>query len=411
MIKGRRGRARGFVGKLVTAGLIVPAACSIAAAADWPNFRGPNRDGISPEQDIGKNWDADPPEALWTVSLDDEGYAGPAVAGDLLYIIDHRGSEDVVRAIDTETGADAWSYSYPDTSWENYGYARATPTVDGDRVYVLSRLGLVTCLDAATGGEVWSRNIVEDFEGVSPKYEMSMSPLVDGDHLILTPGGKDAAVVALDKRTGRTVWKGGGSDKPGYATPVAAVIGGQRQYIVFTGVSLIGVASGDGSLLWRFPWETSHDVNAATPIVVGEDVFITSGYNHGSALLRIRGGRPVVLWQNRNLVGHFNSPIYSGGYLYGIGDPGELVCLDLRTGEVQWSERGFEKGGVVGIDGMIIAVDGRKGDVVLVEMTPGEYRERGRIRPLGGQSWTAPIVADGRLYLRNQESLVSLDLR
>lgn len=411
MIEGKPEKGRSITGKVVAAVLVLPTAFSIAAAADWPNFRGPNRDGISPERGIGKDWDTDPPEVLWTVSLDDEGYAGPAVAGGLLYIVDHRESRDVVRAIDVETGTDAWSHSYPDTSRENYGYARATPTIDGDRVYVLSRLGLVTCLDARSGEKIWSRNIIDDFKGVSPKYEMSMSPLVDGDRLVLVPGGKDAAVVALDKRTGETVWQGGGSDKPGYATPVAAVIGGRSQYVVFTGVSLIGVDSGDGSLLWRFPWKTDHDVNAATPIVIGGDVFITSGYNHGSALVRLRDGRPFAVWQNRNLVGHFNSPVFSGGYVYGIGDPGELVCLDPRTGEVRWSERGFEKGGVVAVDGMLIAVDGRRGDVVLVEMTPEEYRERGRFRPLGGQSWTAPIVAGGRLCIRNQESLACLDLK
>jgi outer membrane protein assembly factor BamB len=397
--------------------LLVATVCSVLllsmpiSAADWPNFRGPGHDGISPEEGIHKDWRDSPPEILWEVELSDEGYAGPAVADGVLYIVDHEGSDDVVRAIDTRNGKDIWTYRYPETSRDNYGHARATPSVDQGRVYTLSRKGLLLSLDAKTGGKIWSRNILDDFRGKSPKYEMSFSPLIDGEKLIICPGGKQSAVAALDKSTGRTLWKGGGSDQPGYATPVAAVIEGRPQYVVFTGVSLIGVNRSDGALLWRLPWQTSHDVNAATPIVLGDDVFITSGYNHGCALVRVQSGTAAAAWQSRDLVGHFNSPIYWKGYVYGIGDPGELVCLDPKTGTLAWSERGFEKGGVVGVDGMLIALNGNKGHVVLVEMTPEEYRERGRIRPLGGRSWTAPIVAGGRLYIRNEDKLACLSLK
>jgi outer membrane protein assembly factor BamB len=380
-------------------------------SADWPHFRGPDHNGISPEKGIRKDWVENPPPVVWKVSMNDEGYAGPSVAKGILYIVDHEGSEDVVRALDVRDGREIWTFAYPDSSPDNYGYARATPAVDGGRVYTIGRFGLVHCLDSLTGRKIWSRNIIDDFDGVIPKYEMSMSPFIDGEKLIVFPGGKVASVVALDKKTGRTIWEGGGSDKPGYATPVAATIGGRRQYIAFTGHSLLGVGAEKGDLLWRLPWKTNHDVNAATPVVVGDDVFITSGYNHGCALVRVGEGEPEILWENRNLVGHFNSPVYSEGYIYGIGDPGEIVCLDLNTGRLMWSEKGFEKGGLVAVDGMLIALAGRTGDLVLIEMTPMEYRERGRTRPLGGRSWTAPVISEGILYIRNEDSLAGIDLR
>lgn len=381
-----------------------------ASAADWPNFRGPNHDGISPETGIRREWASKAPEPLWELPLNDDGYAGPAVADGVLYIVDHEGKDDVVRAVDTRNGRQLWTYAYPEVSVDNYGHARATPAVDGDRVYVLSRLGLLTCLESKTGKKVWSRDIFEAFGGEKPRWDMAVSPLVDRDRLIVCPGGPNAAVAALDKETGRTIWAGGGSDQPGYATPVLATIGGREQYVVFTGVSLIGVDRGDGTLLWRFPWQTEYDVNAAAPIVTEEGIFITSGYNHGCALVDVRGAEPAVRWQSRDLVGHFNSPVLFKGFIYGIGDPGNLVCIEAKTGRLAWSQKGFEKGGVVGVDGLLIALGGDKGDLVLIEMTPDAYRELGRMRPLGGRSWTAPIVAGRKLFVRNQKKLVCLAL-
>jgi outer membrane protein assembly factor BamB len=384
---------------------------TVAHAADWPGFRGPNHDGIAPETGVRREWASRPPELLWELPLGDDGYAGPAVAGGVLYIVDHRGDEDVVRAVDTRNGRELWTHAYPESSGDNYGHARATPAVDGERLYVLSRFGLLTCLETRSGKKIWSRDIVGDFGGQRPKWDFAVSPLVDRDRVIVCPGGRDAAVAALDKETGRTLWTGGGSDKPGYATPVLATIEGREQYVVFTGYALIGVDRKDGALLWRFPWETDHDVNAATPIVTEDGIFISSGYNHGCALVEVRGSRATARWQSRDLVAHFNSPILSRGFIYGIGDPGNLVCIEAATGRLAWSQKGFEKGGVVGVDGLLIALGGSNGDLVLAEMTPEAYRELGRTRPLGGRSWTAPIVAQGKLYIRNQSKLACLSLK
>ncbi|MDH7569433.1 MAG: PQQ-binding-like beta-propeller repeat protein, partial [Armatimonadota bacterium] len=241
---------------------------------------------------------------------------------------------------------------------------------------------------------------------------ISASPLVDGNKVIVCPGGPGAAVVALDAKSGKTMWKGGGSDLPGYATPVPATLNGKRQYIVFTAYNLIGVDAANGRLLWSFPWKTQYDVNAATPVVIGSSVFITSGYGRGCALVDLASGKPVKRWENREIQSHFNTPVYSGGFLYSTSDPNNLVCLDAKSGRAVWKQRGFEKGGLIGVDGALIVVDGAKGDVALVDMTPNGYKELGRVKPLGGsQSWAPPVLADGKLLVRNKRFLACLALK
>lgn len=381
-------------------------------AADWPNFLGPNGKGIAPDTGINKDWSAKQPQVVWTVQMGAPSYAGPAVAGGRVFIIDHKGTEDVVRAFALTNGNEVWSYSYPEAAAENCGFARSTPTISDGKVYTMSRFGLLNCLEAKTGTLIWKKNIVAEFNGSLPGWQMAVSPQVDGDKLIVCPGGRDAAVAALNKTTGATIWKGGGSDKPGYATPVPATIGGKKQYVVFTGVALIGVDAADGKLLWRLPWQTSYDVNAATPIVTGDTVFITTGYGHGCALVKTAGENPSIIWQSKEIQAHFSSPILKDGYIYGNSDPGRLVCLDAKTGEAKWQAQGFEKGGIVAVDGTIIALVGNSGDLVMAEMSSARYKELSRMKaPLGGQSWTAPIVADGKLIIRNKATLACINLK
>lgn len=396
----------------------------VLRAADWPHFGGPSSDGHAPDTGLPAAWGTRVPRIRWSVALTDDGYAGPAVAGGRVFLIDHRGNQDIVRALDANTGREVWRYVYADTKTRVWGYARTTPTVVGDSVYTLSRLGLACCFAARTGKLRWSRDIIKDFHGVRPQWDLSASPLVDGDRLILCPGGKNAAVVALDRRTGRTIWAGGGSDFPGYATPVVATIGGTRQYVVFAGSSLIGVEASSGKLLWSLPWTTrlepavdtpnarAHfNANAATPLISGDTVFITTGYGHGCALVKITRNRARIVWESKALQSQYSTPVLHDGYVYGTSDPGYLTCLALRTGAVQWRQRGFEKGGLVAVDGKLIVMDGRTGEVVLVRITPTAYQELGRMTPLGGESRTAPIVTDGRLLVRNRKALACLDLR
>lgn len=392
---------------LVTFGLT-----AAGQSSDWARFRGPSATGISPETGIRKSWKETPPKLIWKTAMADDGYAGPSVASGVVYIIDHKGKEsDVVRAISITTGKDIWTYSYPDTQGANYGFARATPVVDGTRVYTLGRMGLLNCLNAKTGKLIWSKNILTEFKGQNPHWFYSMSPVVDGNQVVVCPGGPDAAMVALDKTTGSTIWAGGGSDIPGYATPVVATINGKRQYVVFTGVSMIGVDAKTGALLWRQPWKTSYDINGAAAIVMGDSVYISSGYGHGSGLAQITPDGVKMKWESKEMQCRFSSPILLNGSIYGVSEPGELVCADPETGAVKWKQPGFDFGGLLAIDGVLIAADGKGGDLVMVNPTPDGYKEMGRFNPLGGQSWTAPIVSNGSLIVRNKSTLACYALK
>jgi outer membrane protein assembly factor BamB len=380
-------------------------------AADWPQFRGPTADGKAPDTGLNKDWKAKPPKELWRIALSDGGYAGPSVANGKLFIIDHVGAEDVVRAITIADGKEAWTFKYADAGNNNYGFSRTTPIYDNGKLYTLSRIGNLNCLDAEKGTKIWSRNIKADFKGVLGSWEYAASPLVDGKNVIVCPGGANASVVALDKETGKDVWKGGGSDQAGYSTPVLATIGDKRQYVVFTGEGLVGVETTSGALLWKFPWATAHKVNAAAPIVIGDTIFISSGYGTGCAVVKIENNTPKQVWVNKEIKAHFSSAILHDKLIYGTGDPGELVCLDPVSGASKWHQTGFEKGGIVSADGVLIALNGGQGDAIMVKLNSEKYEELGRCKPLGGQSWTAPIIADGKLFVRNGKALVALDLK
>jgi len=198
---------------------------------DWSRFRGTNNDGISTQTGINKEWNQRPPSLLWQQPLTDGGYGGFSVANGLVYIVDHSGSEDVIKAFDLRSGAPQWQYPYQDALVSNFGFSRSTPTVDGNKVYAYSRLGKLTCLDATTGKLVWQRDIITEFNGRRPGWDMACSPLIDGNKVVVYAGGADAALVALNKTDGQTIWAGGGSDKPGYSSPVLATINGRRRPI------------------------------------------------------------------------------------------------------------------------------------------------------------------------------------
>jgi outer membrane protein assembly factor BamB len=392
--------------------LTLVAALAVASyASDWPQFRGPNADGISPETGLNKDWKAKPPKELWKIDLGDNGYAGPAIAGGKLYIIDHAGSNDVVRAVDVATGKEVWKFEYADAGNDNYGFSRSTPTVSNGKVYTLSRQGRLHCLDAAKGEKLWLRDLRGEFEGKVGEWEYAWSPLVDGDKVIVCPGGAKG-VVALNKNDGKEIWTGGTSDNAGYATPVVATIAGKKQYLIFSGKNLAGVdAEKGGAPLWQFPWATSYEVNAASPLPIGAFVFITSGYGKGCALVNANTEKPAAIWQNGEIKAHFNSPVYINNCIFGTGDPGTLVCLDPQSGHANWKQNGFEKGGLLAVDGTLIVIDGANGDVVQVAADTKAYKELGRFKPLGGQSWTSPAIADGKLYIRNTKKLGCYDLK
>ncbi|NLH98753.1 MAG: PQQ-binding-like beta-propeller repeat protein [Chthonomonadales bacterium] len=388
-------------------------ACLAAAAvgADWPRFRGPNADGISPETGIRKDWSVKPPALLWRLEMGDDGYAGPSVARGIVYIVDHSGENDIVRALDLQTGKERWRYAYPESSRNVYGFARATPTVASGRVYTLSREGRLLCLDAGSGRLLWQVHLRDDLKGVAPMWGYAAPPLVDGDRLIVWPGGKQGAMAVIDAATGKELMRGGEDDTPGYGMPVIATLAGRRQYVMTVWKGFVGVDASDGKVLWRIPWETRDGTNVACPIVIGNSVFITSSYDMGCALYDITAQGARERWRNKELRAHMNTPILWRGLIYGVGDPTHLVCLDPMTGTPRWKQPGFEKGGLVAVDGVLIGVNGSAGDVIMVKLNPERYEELGRFTPLGGQSWSPPVVAQGKLLVRNRKALACLSLK
>lgn len=394
--------------------VIIAVICSASRilAADWPGFRGPGADGISPETGLNLDWKNRPPRVLWTVRLGAPSYSGPAAANGCVFILDHKGDQEILRALDLAKGRELWRAAYPDTAVDLYGFARSTPAIDEGRVYTLSRVGLVRCFDVERGRCLWSRDLVKEFEGKRPRWDYSMSPLIDGEKLIVCPGGKDAAIVALDKKTGKNLWKGGGSVAPVYATPVTTVIGERKQFVLLAFGELLGIAAEDGSRLWSYSYDTFVGMNAVTPLVIGNRILV-SGIEGGMSddmFLEITTNGPTKIWKKQSLAPKFNTPIFYQGYVYGTTTTGHLACLEPSSGTLKWKQPGFEWGGALAYDGHLVVANGQHGDFVLVRMDPGSYDERGRVRPLGGQTWTAPILANGKLIVRNKTSLACLDL-
>lgn len=384
---------------------------SLAFAADWPQFRGPDANGISPETGLNADWAGKKPQELWRVAMGDDGYSGPAVANGKMFIVDHRGNQDVVRAIDLATGKDVWTFPYDEPGGANYGFNRATPTIRDGMVYTVSMKGQINCLSEVDGKVIWQKKM-SDFGGRAPSWGFACSIVIDGENAILCPGGQDSSVVAVNRKTGALVWKSG-SDKPGYATPVVATINGVKQYVVFSGTSLNGYAAEDGRKLWSFPWKTSYDVNAAMPIVIGNTVFISSGYGTGCCLVEITADGAKEVWRNKAIVLHFSSPVLIDGLIYSTSDNGDLVCLDPKTGKDVWRHQGrFEKGGLAATaDDVLFVLGGGDGRLAAVKATPEGYKELGSFTPLGEQSWTAPIIADGKLIVRNKKAVACLAVR
>jgi len=398
---------------LIAALTVCSLAVSLAAAADWPNFFGPTRNGLAPDTGLNKDWRNNPPPVVWRVPMSDNGYAGPCVADGKVFIIDRNGSNDVVRCLRLADGGEVWRCSYEEGGGDNYGFARTTPSYAEGKVYTLSRLGILCCIDATSGKILWSKALMRDFGGKPPQWHYSGSPLVDGNKVIVQSGSPQGNVIAFNRDTGATVWVSDNTDTAGYATATVATILGQRQYVMPTGKAVIGLNPDTGKTLWGFNWTTKYDVNASQPIIEGNFVFITSGYGSGCALVEITPQGPRPRWDNREISAHFSSPIYYNGYIYSDSDAGggSLVCMSPQQGQVAWRQGGLEKGGLLIADEVIIACAGNSGDVVMCKADPSGYQELGRIKPLGGQSWTAPILSDGMLLVRNKQALACLKVK
>lgn len=383
-----------------------------AAAADWPQFRGPNRDGISPEAAVLKSWPGGGPRVFWKIPLG-EGFSQVVAVNGRLYVLYGLEEDEVAASLDARTGKQLWRVRLDRKYRSDQGNGpRSTPLVDGDLVYVLSASGQLAALKAANGQTVWRHDLPGEFGAGVPDWGISTSPLVEGNLLIVNVGGSNnRSVMAFDKATGKAVWSSQ-SDGAGYSAPIAITVGGVRQIIVFTAGAVVSLTPREGKLLWRVPWRTSYDVNAATPIFFPPDkLFISSGYDTGAALFQIKVAGSQVsaeeVWRNRSMKNQFSSSIFHNGTLYGF-DNGTLKAIDAATGAEQWKQRGLGHGSLILAGGKLV-VFSESGTLALLEATPDEYQQLGAIRVLEGKCWTAPTLADGRLYLRNEEHLIALD--
>jgi outer membrane protein assembly factor BamB len=389
---------------------------TVLHAADWPQWQGPDRTRVSKETGLLKQWPAAGPALVWTATGIGGGYGSMAVAGDRVFVQGARGRNSVVIALNRADGKEVWSKALGAAQADDRGPGpRGTPTVDGDRLYVLSENGDLLCVKI-DGTAVWQRNILRDFRGRQPNWLISESPLVDEAHVIVMPGGPGAGIVKLDKMTGATVWTTKDlSDPVGYSSIIAADVHGVRMYLAFTAAAGVGVRASDGKVMFRYPNAANYVANVATPIFSNNKVFFASAYGTGGGLLdlTVQNGevRAKEVYFTRSMNNHHGGVLLADGYLYGFNDS-ILVCLDFATGKMMWRDRSVGKGTVIFADGSLY-IQGEDNVIGLADATSSGYREKGRFRipDKGLPSWAHPVISDGRLYIRNQDTILVYDIK
>jgi len=376
--------------------LIISSAC---LANDWPVWRGPQANRISPESKWRPSALKPRAKIIWRGNVG-SGHSSFAIRSGKLYTMGNIDNQDFIYCLDAKTGREIWKFRY-DSPKGNYGGPRSTPVLDGNYLYTLSREGKVHCIDVANRSVKWTRDIVKS-EGIKiPTWGLASSAIIEGN-LVLFNAGKHG--IALNKKNGNTVWAGPGSETS-YASPVIYTSGQKKCAAIFSAKSINAVEVRSGKLLWSYPWRTKHDVNAADPVVADKKMFISSGYNTGACLLDISGGKPKKIWQNKSMANHFNSCVLLDGHLYGVSGntgTGQLVCLEFATGKEKWRHgRGYE--GLMAADGKLIIMD-KKGFLTIAAATPNGYSEIASSQVLTDRSaknWTVPVLANGFIYCRN----------
>ena len=386
-------------------------------AGDWPQWRGPARSGVSAETGLLREWPASGPSRVWSASNLGAGFGSIAVRGDRVFVQGMRNAQSVVSALNRADGKPVWVRPVG-RAVDNYQGPgpRGTPTVDGDRLYVLTENGDLACLRAQDGTIVWQRNILQEFGGRNIGWLLSESPLVDGNQVVVTPGGRGAGMVALDKMTGRTIWTSKElSDEAGYSSPIVADVQGVRTIMTLTSEAGVGVRASDGKLMWRHTSVANGTANIATPVFFDNKVFYSSDYGTGGALLGLRAQAGAVqaqeIYFTREMQNHHGGIVFVNGYLYGFNNS-ILTCLEFATGKVVWRHRSVGKGSLSYADGHLYLLS-ENNVAGMAEATPAGYREKGRftIADQGWPSWAHPVVAGGRLYLRNQGILTAYNIR
>jgi len=414
--------------------LIVSSYHDCAIAADWPQWRGPNRDGICRETGLLKSWPQEGPKIAFELTGLGKGYSSVAIVEGKLYTMGDVEVESknaqCVLAYDLSTHNRLWAA--PVGPPHDDGGPRCTPTVDGGLVYAVGTSGDVVCLDAATGSLRWSRNLQKDLDGKNPGWKYSESPLVDGDKLVCTPGGRDAVMVALDKKTGEVLWKcsmpdigGKGKDEAGYSSIVPTTAASVAQYVQLTNKGVIGVAAKDGKFLWGYNKVANDVANISTPVVCGDYVFCSTAYNTGSALLKLTAANEgvnaeeVYFLDAKTFQSHHGGFVQVGDYIYGGHGHGQgkPTCIELKTGKIVWQQDqpGGGSAAVLYADGHLY-FRYQDDTMALIEASPEKYNLKGTFklpkRPgMDGEGWAHPVIVDGKLYVRHGDVLFAFDIK
>lgn len=403
--------------------------CSVfTQAADWPQWRGPARNGVSAETGLLQEWPQEGPKLLWQVTHAGSGYAAPAVVGDRIYLLGNEGLEnEFVQALDTKDGQRVWSTRLGNVGNPkqnpNFPAARSTPAVDGKFLFALGSDGDLACIETATGKARWRKNLRTEFGGKPGEWAYAESPLVDGDRLICTPGGAQATLVALDKESGDVIWKCATpeADEPGYASAVVVEAGGVRQYVQLLQKGLVGVDARTGRLLWRFGKAVSkYGANIPSPVAAGDIIYCGSAGTGGGAVKLTTGDGGVTaetLYFEAKLPTAIGGAVKVGDWLFGTTGQA-MLCAEFATGQIKWEERAFGAAAMVLADGRLY-LHAENGEVGLVEPQADAYREKGRFTPPDRpkrispmeKPWAYPVLAHGRLYLRDHGMLWCYDVK
>jgi len=391
-----------------------------SSGADWPNFNGRTRDNKSSETGLLARWPPGGPKLAWMSRGLGAGYSSVSVVNGIVYTMGNKGKSEAIIALDAGTGEKIWSTPF---AWAAHLAAgdgpRCTPTVSGDAVYALGGYGDLVCLDASSGAIRWQKNILQEFGAHNLEWGMRESVLVDGNRLICTPGGDKATLVALDPQTGELIWQSlvPGRDRASYASPVVAEVGGVRQYVQFTANGTVGVRADTGEFLWRENSAANTTANCSSPQIAGNLVFTSSNYGTGGSLVKLSVSHSTVkadlVYHTHEMNSHHGEMVIVGGLLYGSSEPGILTCLELISGKVKWRGRSAGKGSITYADDRIY-LRTEQGTVLLIDATGSGYREVGRFEPpkrSGNAAWSHPVVAEGKLFLTDQDLLLCYDLK
>jgi outer membrane protein assembly factor BamB len=401
---------------------VTSAVTGISVADDWGQWRGPQRDGISQEKGLASTWPESGPKLVWQAKDLGTGYSTPSVVGDRLYVICNQGmDQESVVALSAATGGPLWSTKIGKVGKNEgpqYPGTRSTPTIIGDFLYALGSDGDLCCLETKSGKITWSKNLRTDFGGVPGMWAYSESPLVDGDMLVCSPGGPTATVVALNKKNGELIWKSpmAEADKSSYSSPLVATIGGVKQYVFFLGKGAVGLKADTGDLQWRYTKTSDAQANIATPVVKGDFVY-TGASRVGGALIQLTSAKsePQEVYFAKSLPAGIGGSVLVDGNLYGSAGQ-TMMCVDYATGAVKWQDRGIGAASVCFADGRLY-LHAENNDVAMIAASPTGYQLLGKVTPPGTpergntKAWTHPIVSNGRLYIRDLGSIWCYDIR